>query len=208
MDGAARPYVLQQYKHARLSKGQSQTYQNLIFVSGTERPDEFEARRVNPQAMLVKGRTAAGDHLALIGVSGQIPLEDFETDAAIYDVVGNTLHLAGVTTLKARIGTEMREIFWSTEPVNVLVDCETGKGQIEVRGEPRCRSRPAKPGPRKSRAGRAVTLAQAGELPRPAATGRGAVGPQQGRRAARRAKTPASADVFEAKPAAAASAPA
>ena len=89
IDGAARPYVLQQYKHAKLAKGQARTFQNLIYVSGADRPERLPARQVNPQALLVKGRTKAGDHhLALIGVGGQVPLADFETDAAIYDVSG------------------------------------------------------------------------------------------------------------------------
>ncbi len=167
IDGAARPYVLQQYKHAKLAKGQARTFQNLIYVSGADRPDVFQARQVNPQALLVKGRTKAGDHLALIGVGGQVPLADFETDAAIYDVSGNTLHLAGLTMLKAKVGSEMREIFSSREPVNLLLDCETGKGEIEVPadGPPQVKSGETwsahKPGRQP------VMLAQAGVLPKP-----------------------------------------
>jgi hypothetical protein len=142
-DGAARPYVLQQYKQAKLAKGEVQTCQNLMYVSGASRPDEFEARRVGPEAMLVKGRTGpavqAGNHLALIGTligSGQqIPLVGFETDAAIYDVFGEKLHLAGATTLRVKIGRETREILWASQPVNVMVDCRSGKGEIEIRGE-------------------------------------------------------------------------
>jgi hypothetical protein len=74
-------------------------------------------------------------HLALIGTGGQIPLAGFETDAAVYDVFGEKLHLAGATTLRVKIGGETREIFWSPQPVNVLVDLQTGTGEIEVRGE-------------------------------------------------------------------------
>jgi hypothetical protein len=170
IDGAARPYVLQQYKHAKLTKGQAQTYQNLLFVSGKDRSDEFEARRVNPQAMLVKGRTGAGDHLALIGVCGQLPLADFETDAAIYDVVGNTLHLAGATTLKARIGTEMQEIFWSQAPLNLLVDCETGKGEVEVRGNRPVQVKVGDTWAARKPGHDAVNFVQANVLPKPAAS--------------------------------------
>ena len=50
------PYVLQQYKQARLYKGQIQTCQNLMYVSGAKRPDEFETRRAGATAMIVKGR--------------------------------------------------------------------------------------------------------------------------------------------------------
>jgi hypothetical protein len=144
-DGAARPYVLQQHKQAKLAKGQVQTMQNLMYVSGAGRRDEFEARRVGPEAVLVRGRTGGGaqaapggpvaSHLALIGTGGQIPLATFQTDATIYDLFGDKLHLAGATTLKVRIGEEMREIFWAPQPVNVLVDCQTGKGEVEIRGE-------------------------------------------------------------------------
>ena len=140
-DGAARPYVLQQYKQAKLAKGQIQTCQNLIYVSGASRPDEFEARRVGPNTMLVKGRTGpdakAGTHLALIGtLEGQvIPWFGFETDAAIYDVAGEKLYLAGATTLKIKIGGELQDILWAPQPVNVMVDCRSGKGEIEVRGD-------------------------------------------------------------------------
>ena len=130
-DGSARPYVLQQFKQARLAKGQSENYQNLLFVWGKQRPDDFEARRVNADAMLVKGRTAAGGHLALIGTRGQMPLADFETDAAVYDVMGNRLHLAAVTVLKAKTA----ELFWAQKPVNLLLDCKTGEGEIELIGD-------------------------------------------------------------------------
>ncbi len=251
-DGAARPYVLQQYKQAKLARGQTQTCQNLMYVSGASRPDEFEVRRAGPEAVLVKGRAGPDgkgaaaaslpvrDHLALIGTgsrttesafysdgafreaptdtlyvtgltrlsvkdqggeklreilwtsrvvdlrvdcrTGQgeveigegptvqiktgetwtdgkpgrqavtlaqpdvlrlaiigggtrIPLPGFETDAVVYDVFGEKLHLAGATTLKVRIGDEMREILWARQPVNVMVDLQTGKGELEVRGE-------------------------------------------------------------------------
>jgi len=62
---ARATYVLQQYKQARLSKGQAETCQNLLFVAGGQRPDEFEARRLNADAILVKGKTKDGEHLAL-----------------------------------------------------------------------------------------------------------------------------------------------
>ena len=48
-DGAGRPYVLQQYKQAKLAKGQVETVQNLMYVSGSARPDRFEARRIGPE---------------------------------------------------------------------------------------------------------------------------------------------------------------
>ena len=168
MDGAARPYVLQQYKHARLAKGQAETYQNLVYVSGQERPDEFEARQVNPQALLVKGRTGAGDHLALIGVGGRIPLEGFQSDAVIYDVVGNTLHLAGVTTLKAEVAGEMRKLFSSEKPVNLLVNCETGEGEIEVRGDRPVEATTGETSAARKPGREPVALAHAGVLPKPA----------------------------------------
>jgi hypothetical protein len=252
-DGGARPYVLQQYQQAKLAKGFAAANQNLLYVSGASRPDEFEARRAGPEAVLVKGRTgpvaqaaqggqgaAAGHHLALIGTGsrvlesafdtdgtfrvapadkvrvtgltrlsvkdkgkeasreifwssrvvnldvdcqtgkaqvelvddlpvqvktgetwtdfksgrnaimlaqpgvlhlaligtgGQIPLAGFETDAAVYDVFGEKLHLAGATTLRVRIGDQMRDILWAPQPVNVMVDLQTGQGEIEVRAE-------------------------------------------------------------------------
>jgi len=135
LDGSARPYVLQQFKGGKLAKGQSETYQNLLFVSGKGRPDEFEARRASPNAMIIKGKTPAGGHLALIGTDGRIPLSDFETDAVIYDVMGNRLHLAEVTVLKAKAADGMKEVFRAQKPVNVLLDCETGQGEIEVKGD-------------------------------------------------------------------------
>ncbi len=169
MDGASRPYVLQQYKHAKLAKGQSQTFQNLIFVSGAKRDDKFEARQAGPQAMLVKGHTATGDHLALIGVHGQIPLDAFWTDAEIYDVVGNTIHLAGATKLQARIGTEMCEVFWADKPVNLLLDCQTGKGQIEVIGDCPVRAKAGRDFASYKPGRSDVTVAAADVLPKPGA---------------------------------------
>jgi hypothetical protein len=69
-DGAARPYVLQQYMQAKLAKGQVKTCQNLMYVSGASRPDEFEARRAGPEAVLVKGRTGAVAQAAPGGPGG------------------------------------------------------------------------------------------------------------------------------------------
>ena len=99
-DGAAAPFVFSQYKRAKMAPGQAQTFQNLLYVSGERRPDEFQARRAGPAAMLVKGKTAAGEHLALIGTDGQVPIDGIETDARIYDVAGNRVRLAGATTVK------------------------------------------------------------------------------------------------------------
>jgi hypothetical protein len=202
MDGAARPCVLQQYQHAKLAKGQAQTYQNLVYVSGQARPDVFEARQVNAQAMLVKGHTHAGDHLALIGVGGQVPLTDFETDAAIYDVAGNTLHLAGVTMLKARIGTEVQTVFLTGKAVNLLLDCETGQGEIEVRGDAPTQAKTGGTWAAHKPGREPVALAQAGVLPKPAglieALWRHSKAPQAGTTDKNTA-----AEVFEVKPASA-----
>ena len=138
IDGSGRPYVLQQYKQAKLAKGQAQTFQNLLFASGQKRPDEFEARSVTDEAMLVKGRTQAGDHLALIGISStqippgnEFPLSELQTDAAIYHLTGSLMHLIGVTTIRANLAGGQREVFWCGRPVNMLLDCQTGKAEIE-----------------------------------------------------------------------------
>ena len=159
-----------------------------------QKPGRLGGRQTESACYFVGRERLRGEHLALIGVGGPIPLPDFETDAAIYNVVGNTLHLAGLTMLKAKIGAEMREIFSSKEPVNLLLDCETGKGQIEVRQENNSgtttmlrmvpglpASVPAEdtgwqaasgtPAPTTHTPGRQpVVLAQAGELPKPAAS--------------------------------------
>jgi hypothetical protein len=282
-DGAARPYVLQQYMQAKLAKGQVATCQNLMYVSGASRPDEFEARRVGPEAVLVKGRTGpaaqaapggpggagvdhlaligtgsrvletafqtdgtfrdappgtlrvtgltrlsvqdkgcqatreilwtsrivnltvdcrtgkgevemvddqpiqvkTGEtwnefksgrnaitlapagvlHLALIGTGGQIPLADFQTDAAVYDVFGEKLHLAGATTLRVKIGGETREVLWSPQPVNVLVDLQTGTGEIEVRGEHALQVKTGATWSNRQPGRRAAVFAPAGVLP-------------------------------------------
>jgi hypothetical protein len=278
-DGAARPYVLQQYQQAKLSKGQARTCQNLIYVSGASRPDEFEARRVGPEAMLVRGQTAAAGgqagskanhlaligtgsrvpdtgfytdgafrdapadtiyitgltrlsvkdkdslatreilwtsrvvdlrldsrtgkgeleigegpsvqikrgetwtegksgrqeitfaktdtlHVALVGAGEQIPLAGFQTDARIYDVFGEKLHLAGVTTLRARIGGEMREILWAPQPMNALVDLQSGKGEIEVTGAHSLRVKIAGTWSDQKPGRQAAVFAQAGALPK------------------------------------------
>jgi hypothetical protein len=282
-DGAARPYVLQQYMQAKLAKGQVQTCQNLMYVSGASRPDEFEARRAGPAAVLVKGRTgpaaqaapggqgAATDHLALIGTGsrvlesafytdgtvrdtradkvrvtgltrlsvkdkgqeatreifwssrvvnldvdcqtgkaqvelvddqpvqvktgevwndfksggnavtlapagvlhlaligtgGQIPLAGFETDAAVYDVFGEKLHLAGATTLRVKIGDEMREILWAAQPVNAMVDLQSGQGEIEVRGEHALQVKTGENWSNRQPGRQAAVFAQANALPK------------------------------------------
>lgn len=133
-DGAARPYVLQQFKRARLAKGKAETFQNLLWVSGTNRPDVFEARRVSASAMLVKGTTTAGGHLALIGTDGHVPLPGLETDAKVYVVMGNQLHLAEVTTLKAQVRGKLLEVFRSDRAANLLLDCDTGVQTVEEGG--------------------------------------------------------------------------
>ena len=159
IDGAAAPYVLEQYRPAALLKGQPQTILNLMYVSGPKRPDEFQAKRAGYAAMMVKGKMAQGDHagdptvdhLALIGVrGGELPCGGIETDAMVYYLSGNQLHLAGVRTIKADLPTirssdgtagrpEVRrqEIFWSHRPANVLLDLATGKAQVDVAGEGR-----------------------------------------------------------------------
>jgi hypothetical protein len=165
VDGAARPYVLQQYKNAKLQKGQSQTFQNLIYVSATQRQDQFEAHQATATAMLVKGKTGDIQHLALVGVNGQIPLEGYQTDAAIYDVAGDVLHLAELTSLKTGPGGEMKETFRSAKPVNLMLDASTGKGQVENRSDAAVEVTTAQ-GALQCKPGHTdVTVAQAGALP-------------------------------------------
>jgi len=133
-DGSGQPCVLQQYKQARLAGRQSDTLQNLLYASGAKRRDLFEARRLSADAMLVRGQTPAGDHLALLGVAGRIPLQGFQTDAAIYVVHGSGLHLAGATSLKANVGGEVKELLWAGKPVNLSLDCRSGEGAVEIPG--------------------------------------------------------------------------
>ncbi len=136
IDGGAAPFVLSQYKQATMAPGQAQTFQNLIYVSGEKRPDEFQARRAGAGAVLVKGRTAAGEHLSLIGADGEVPLGAIETDAKIYGVTAGRVCLAGATTLKFKAADgSMTEVFWSQKPANMMLDCETGQGQVEIVGK-------------------------------------------------------------------------
>jgi hypothetical protein len=170
VDGAAAPYVLQQYKQARLNPSEIATYQNLLYVSGPKRADAFEARRAGATAMLVKGQTAAGPHLALIGTAGgEFPLPDLQIDAEVYDLTGDLLHLASVRSIKVGTGEGNREIFWSQRPVNLLIDCQSGQAEMEVAGSMPV---PVKAGSvwLSGKPGRAtIALARAGELPRLAA---------------------------------------
>jgi hypothetical protein len=169
-DGATRPYVLTQFKRTILSKGQSDSLQNLIFVSGPDRRDEFTARRAGPRAMLVGGRTASGEHLALIGTDGQLPLAGFQSDAAIYDVADNALGLAGTTSLRAAMGGRMRPVLTAEAPVNLRLDCQSGQGELEVPGDKTVSVKIGDAEPVACAPGkRAVTVAQAGALPSPAA---------------------------------------
>jgi len=131
-DGSTRPHVLSQYRRAVLKKGEATSVQNLISVSGPDRPDEFTARRAGPAAMLVKGRTAAGEHLALIGVNGEIPCDVFQSDARIFDLAGHVVYLAGATFLRTAAGGQVREFLKADKPVNLLIDCASGQGEIEV----------------------------------------------------------------------------
>jgi hypothetical protein len=133
-DGSGPPCVLQQYKQVKLAKGQSDTVQNLLYASGARRADAFEARRLNANAMLVRGQTVAGRHLALLGVAGQLPVPGIETDAAIYVAHGNDLYLAGATVLKAKVTGTAKELFWSQQPVNLSLDCDSGEGTVEISG--------------------------------------------------------------------------
>ena len=49
--------VLTQQKQAT-SKRRATTFQNLIYVCGKDRPDQFQIKRVLPTSLLVKGKTA------------------------------------------------------------------------------------------------------------------------------------------------------
>jgi hypothetical protein len=98
-DGASRPTVLLQQKQATLKRGEFATFQNLITVSGEGRPDEFQVKRVSPKAMLIKGKTADGEHLALVGIDGDCPLTEIQTNAPIYYVCGDRAYLFGTTDL-------------------------------------------------------------------------------------------------------------
>jgi hypothetical protein len=129
-DGSGRPRVLSQFKGAKLAPGQAATFQNLLYAAGPQRPDEFRAKRVDATSLLAKGKTAAGEHLALIGTGGHMPLDDFETDAAIYDVAGETISLAGVRTLRVKVKGKMTDVLRSSKPVNVTLDCRTGTAQV------------------------------------------------------------------------------
>ena len=127
-DGGICPFVYSQFKQARLAKGQAATFQNLLTVAGENRPDSFEVRRVSDTAMLIKGKTAQGEHLAMIAAGGKAPLAGIETDAIVSDCTGNLLCLAGVTSLKAG----NNELFRSPAPVNLMVDTDTGKAEVEL----------------------------------------------------------------------------
>jgi len=133
--GGCRPYVLSQYKQARLTKGSAETFQNLLSVSGNTRPDSFQIRRVHADTMVVKGSTAEGEHLALIGAHAGLALEELESDSSVHVLTDGKLYLAGLTTLKKKSDGGEQELFWSASPVNLRVDTESGQGQIEVPGE-------------------------------------------------------------------------
>lgn len=134
-DGAAEPSLLQQYKQAHLMGRQEVTFRNLMYVSGHQRPDEFQAKAVGGQrAMLIKGKTKDGEHLAMVGINGSLPFIDIETDAEVCFAAGNQLHLAGVKSLRTKVNDSMQEVFWVQKPVNALVDFSTGKAQVEVPG--------------------------------------------------------------------------
>lgn len=98
-DGAARPTVLTQQKQATLKKGRFATFQNLITVSGEGRPDEFQVKRISSKAFLIKGKTADGEHLALVGIDGDCPLSAIQTNAPIYYITGDRVYLFGTKDL-------------------------------------------------------------------------------------------------------------
>jgi len=134
-DGSNRPHVLSQQKRAGLAKGAEETFQNLLFVRGKERPDDFKVRRLSGKAMLIKGATAQGEHLAAVGTDGAIQIEGLQTDAVIWLATGNKLYLAEVKSLAAKVADAMREVLSAAAPVNVMLDCGAGDGEIEVRGD-------------------------------------------------------------------------
>jgi hypothetical protein len=134
-DGAASPAILQQYKSGHLAEHQEMNYLNLLYVSGQQRPDEFETKKLGSRAMLVKGKTKEGPHLAMLGVCGNPPFTEIETDAAAYYITGSQLHLAGVRTLRAKVKGTPEDILWTERPVSALVDFQTGQAQIEVPGD-------------------------------------------------------------------------
>ncbi|NQU76979.1 MAG: VCBS repeat-containing protein, partial [Planctomycetes bacterium] len=131
-DGSAKPQVLSQFKSVTLTKGQRETIQNLLYVSGPKRRDEFTTRQVGPQAQVVAGTCDGRPHQALIGTGGNMPLSQFQSDAVVYVLTDNKLHLAGVTLLEAKTAKGMTPIFQSPSPVNLLLDCVTGIAQIDV----------------------------------------------------------------------------
>jgi len=165
-DGSASPSILQQYKSAHLSKYQEMIYLNLLHVSGQERPDEFETKKLGSRAMLVKGKTQEGPHLAMMGIRGNPPFTEIETDAAAYYVTGSQLHLAGVQTLRAKVKGALEEILWTQRPVNALVDFRTGKAQIEVPGDQAVHAKVARAWTTLQVGTQTVALAEADALPK------------------------------------------
>jgi hypothetical protein len=135
IDGTARPYVLSQFKSLTLAEGAAATFQNLLYVSGEARPDEFALRQLSPTAAMVSGRTEAGPHLALVGTGGSPPLAELETDAAVYHITAGHLLLAEATTLRVREGQSARVVLSASRPVNVRLDPATGEAEVEVRGQ-------------------------------------------------------------------------
>lgn len=165
-DGSASPSILQQYKSTHLSKHQEMIYLNLLYVSGQQRPDEFETKKLGSRAMLVKGKTKAGPHLAMMGFCGNPPFTDIETDAAAYYITGNQLHLAGVRTLRAKVKGALEEILWTQRSVNALIDFQTGQAQIEVPGDQAVHAKVARAWTKLPVGTQTVALAEASALPK------------------------------------------
>ena len=165
-DGAASPSILQQYKSGHLREHQEMAYLNLLYVSGQQRPDEFEAKKLGSRAMLVKGKTKEGPHLAMLGFCGNPPFTEIETDAAAYYITGSQLHLAGVRTLRAKVKGAPEEILWTQRAVNALVDFQTGKAQIEVPGDQAVHAKVARAWTTLPAGTQTVALAEAGALPK------------------------------------------
>ena len=141
-------------------------YLNLLYVSGQQRPDEFEAKKLGSRAMLVKGKTKEGPHVAMMGFCGNPPFTDIETDAAAYYITGSQLHLAGVRTLRAKVKGALEEILWTQRSVNAMIDFQTGKAQIEVPGDQAVHAKVARAWTTLQAGTQTVALAEADALPK------------------------------------------
>jgi len=98
-DGSARPTVLRQPKAAILKRGETASFQNLLYAENGSTPRKLDICKLGESAVMVRGRTDGFDEEAAMGTGRTPDLRSLPGEAALWYVSNGGIAAAGVTRL-------------------------------------------------------------------------------------------------------------